>query len=55
MTTDIDLGFSPAGCLGSLTLPCPDCRAMAIGARSQAARTYLEKFLGELRYGDRIN
>jgi len=24
-----------------------DCRAMAIGARSQAARTYLEKFLGE--------
>merc|ERR1712083_573830 len=26
-----------------------DCRAMAIGARSQAARTYLEKFLNELR------
>lgn len=25
-----------------------DCRAMAIGARSQAARTYLEKFLTEL-------
>jgi len=24
-----------------------DCRAMAIGARSQAARTYLEKFLGD--------
>lgn len=27
----------------------PDCRAMAIGARSQAARTYLEKFLNDLR------
>ena len=26
-----------------------DCRAMAIGARSQAARTYLEKFLNDLR------
>jgi len=26
-----------------------DCRAMAIGARSQAARTYLEKFLPELK------
>eukprot|EP00088_Acartia_fossae_P036900 TRINITY_DN380_c0_g2_i1.p1 TRINITY_DN380_c0_g2~~TRINITY_DN380_c0_g2_i1.p1 ORF type:complete len:284 (-),score=75.42 TRINITY_DN380_c0_g2_i1:88-939(-) len=25
-----------------------DCRAMAIGARSQAARTYLEKFLDQL-------
>jgi 20S proteasome subunit alpha 6 len=25
-----------------------DCRAMAIGARSQAARTYLEKYLDEL-------
>ena len=27
----------------------PDCRAMAIGARSQAARTYLEKFITELK------
>merc|ERR1712107_115161 len=26
-----------------------DCRAMAIGARSQAARTYLEKFLNDFR------
>ena len=26
-----------------------DCRAMAIGARSQAARTYLEKYLDDLR------
>jgi len=26
-----------------------DCRAMAIGARSQAARTYLEKFLPQLK------
>merc|ERR1739848_469328 len=26
-----------------------DCRAMAIGARSQAARTYLEKFLNDLK------
>merc|ERR1711864_37671 len=29
-----------------------DCRAMAIGARSQAARTYLEKFLPELKERD---
>lgn len=29
-----------------------DCRAMAIGARSQAARTYLEKFLPELKECD---
>ena len=52
---DIDDGFTTAGCFSSLTCPVPDCRAMAIGARSQAARTYLEKFLGELRYGNRIN
>jgi 20S proteasome subunit alpha 6 len=26
-----------------------DCRAMAIGARSQAARTYMEKFLNDFR------
>merc|ERR1719351_236843 len=26
-----------------------DCRAMAIGARSQAARTYLEKFLDDFK------
>merc|ERR1712098_749883 len=26
-----------------------DCRAMAIGARSQAARTYLEKFLEDFK------
>ena len=26
-----------------------DCRAMAIGARSQAARTYLEKFLPDIK------
>ena len=26
-----------------------DCRAMAIGARSQAARTYLEKFLNDFK------
>jgi len=29
-----------------------DCRAMAIGARSQAARTYLEKFLNDLKECD---
>ena len=29
-----------------------DCRAMAIGARSQAARTYLEKFLEDLKECD---
>jgi len=29
-----------------------DCRAMAIGARSQAARTYLEKFLDQLPDSD---
>merc|ERR1712042_325133 len=26
-----------------------DCKAMAIGARSQAARTYLEKFLNDFK------
>ena len=29
-----------------------DCRAMAIGARSQAARTYLEKFLDDFKTCD---
>ena len=31
-----------------------DCRAMAIGARSQAARTYLEKFLNDLRVPSKL-
>lgn len=30
-----------------------DCKAMAIGARSQSARTYLEKHLGEFKASDK--
>ena len=32
-----------------------DCKAMAIGARSQSARTYLEKFLDKYPEGEIIS
>ena len=40
--------FEPTELFYSWKYPILDCRAMAIGARSQAARTYLEKYLEEL-------